>query len=212
MSGAKKSQFQVDYRELSKLERKISADEHGGIMHRWLYGRELLKAKAGRKQLPDGMIDDLVKVGDPNGKTISAREIQYRVKFAETYLSDQQVRKLSADLGSWNAIIVAGFPEVIVDEPLFDLDEINSSAPDEWEQLSLLPGFAPEIKVNGGKVKSVDMTWEEMDAHIENYDRVHSSYGKRLDLMKQTREFAREQWDGNPKSKVIDAYKRALST
>lgn len=39
-----------------KLEKRIAVGERGGVLDRWRYGRALLDAKAGRKQLPHGMI------------------------------------------------------------------------------------------------------------------------------------------------------------
>lgn len=202
MSKANKGPV-VDWRALSKLESKIFADERGGIMHRWEYGREVLKAKAGRKQLPDGMIADLVAAGDRNGKPISATEIRNRIRFAEAYANDRQVNRIADDLGSWTAIVDAGFPAV--GDDLLDLiDEIE--APDGWEQLSLLPGFKPIVKVGGREVPFDKMTVPESIAYRDKFRSMHDSFGKTLDLVEATVDAILEGWDGDPETKAVDAY------
>lgn len=50
--------------EYLKLERQIVVNERGGLLHRWRYGRALLKAKEGRKQLPHGLAAQLVAEAD----------------------------------------------------------------------------------------------------------------------------------------------------
>jgi len=195
------------YAQLAKLEKKIAADEHGGILHRWLYGREVLKAKAGRKQLPDGMIDALVQAGERGGrKTISATEIRNRVRFAETYANDQQVNSIAVDLGSWRAIVDAGFPPV--EDGLFDLDDQEPVAPDEWEQLSLLPGFKPTIKLHGHELKITDATVPDLIAYRDKFRHMHQSFGKTLDLIEATVDMILDGWDGSPETKAVDAYRR----
>ncbi|MGH3871239.1 MAG: hypothetical protein ACRDSR_06910 [Pseudonocardiaceae bacterium] len=40
----------------------IAAGERSSIVDRWRYGRALLDMKAGRKQLPHGMVNDLIRL------------------------------------------------------------------------------------------------------------------------------------------------------
>lgn len=203
MSKANKKSA-VDWRALSKLEQKIASDERGGIMHRWEYGREVLKAKAGRRQLPDGMIADLVAAGDRNGKPISATEIRNRIRFAEAYSNDQQVNRISDDLGSWSAIIEAGFPSV---GDLLDLiEELEAEPPDGWEQLTLLPGFKPIVKIKGREVRFDQMTVPESIAYRDKYRSMHDSFGKTLDAIETTVDAIIDGWDGDPETKAVDAY------
>ncbi len=214
MSKANKRSV-VDWRALTKLEKKVFADERGGIMHRWEYGREVLKAKAGRKQLPDGVIAQLIKAAgtkvDRNGNEkpkISEREIRNRVRLAEVYTDDQQVGKIIADLETWSAIIEAGFPPVeIPDRDLLDLiDAMEVEPPDSWEQLTLLPGFKPMVKVGGREVRFDFMTVPEAIAYRDKVRSMHDSFGKTVDLIEATVDAIIDGWDGDPETKAVDAY------
>lgn len=161
-----------------KLERKIANDERGGIKHRWEYGRELLAAKVGRRQLPHGMTADLVAAAAKAGISISEREIRRRLQCATVYDSEAKLGQALADFGSWSALAEAGFPEVTVDEePSVDdvLDSIeNGSRPDpqEFEQ----PGLFPEI------VKSIPLaasTLRHLVAYAEEMRSMTASFAKR---------------------------------
>lgn len=184
------------FAELKKIEQRIDADDHGGIRHRWEYGREVLKSKEGRKQLPDGLIAKLIEASgtkvDRNGNEkpkISEREIRNRVRLAETYTTDQQVGRIIADLGTWTAIIEAGFPPVeMPDEDLLDLIEaMELEPPDGWEQLTLLPGFKPIVKINKREVRFDLMTVPEAIAYRDKYRSMHDSFAKSLDLVPRPR-------------------------
>ncbi|MDP9145674.1 MAG: hypothetical protein M3N43_13460, partial [Actinomycetota bacterium] len=77
-----------------KLEQRIAADERGGIDHRWQYGRELLAARTGRQRLPKGFIGDRIAEAERAGlQVVSPREIQRRIKFAETYPTEVHKRQ-----------------------------------------------------------------------------------------------------------------------
>lgn len=208
----------VDWRELSKLERKIHASDDGGIFERWNYGREVLKAKVGRQQLPQGMLADLVKAAgtkkDAKGSEkprISEREIRNRVRLAEVYPTDQHLRQIIAEVGLWSEIIAAGFPEVIVDEAVFEIDE-TPAPPDAWEQLTLLPGFRPVVKIGGKDKPIADMTVPEAIAYREKSRATHESYGKWLAQIDLTVDIVIDGWNGDPEAKALDAYKRGIST
>lgn len=206
----------VDWRALSKLEQKVFADERGGIMHRWEYGREVLKSKVGRKQLPDGLIAKLIEAAgtkvDRNGNVkpkISEREIRNRVRLAEVYPTDQQVGKIIADLETWSAIIEAGFPPVeLPEEDLLDLIEaMEFEPPDGWEQLTLLPGFKPMVKVNKREVRFDLLTVPEAIAYRDKFRSMHDSFAKTLDQVETTVDAIIDGWDGDPTTKAIDAYR-----
>jgi hypothetical protein len=164
-----------------KLERRIAADEQGGILHRWRYGRELLGAKAGRKQLPHGLIGDLVQAAARAGLKLSEREIQWRIKCATVYATEAQVRTAGADFGSWTALRDAGFPPV-ADEPDL-LTELAESVPDSFEQLTLIPGLGPEINARGRRIPLAEATIADIRAYRDMYAQIHENYGKRLALI-----------------------------
>jgi len=197
----------------AKLEKKITASDSGGVMERWHFGQEVLKSKTGRRQLPDGMIADLVKAAGlrKNGKPkLSEREIQRRVRFAEVYATDQQVRQILADLGSWSEIIAANFPEVTVDEDLAEPEDLELPAADGWDQLTLLPGFKETVRVHRRDVPLAELTVPESIAYRDKYRSMHEGFGKTLDLIERTVDAIIDGWDGDPETKAVDAYKRAI--
>jgi hypothetical protein len=209
---------QVQWRELEKLERRIAASDGGGVLERWHYGQEILKAKAGKKRIPDGMLEDLVKAAGTKPtkrgerkSAISVREIRNRVRLAEVYPTEAHVRQIFAELGLWSEIIAQGFPEVIVDEAMFDVDE-TPAAPDAWEQLTLLPGFRAVVRVGGKDTPIADMTVPEAIAYREKSRATHESYGKWLAQIDLTVDIVIDGWDGDPEAKALDAYKRGIST
>lgn len=191
-----------------KLDRKIAADERGGIMHRWNYGRELLQIKGDRKQLPQGMIGDLVAAAERAGLKLSEREIRYRIKCAEVYVSARQVGTAVQEFGSWTALREAGFPEMPVDE-VDDLDpeEISIAGPDEWEQLSLIPGLAPTIKVHGRRIQLADATVADIEAYRDTYSQIHANFSKRLALIEEALRAMHAGSDG-PDANAIEAWRR----
>lgn len=191
-----------------KLDKKIAADERGGIGHRWNYGRELLKVKGERKQLPHGMIGDLVAAAARVGIRLSEREIQRRIKCATVYDSEAKVRQALTDFGSWSEIVNAGFPAVMVDEPDdLDPEEISTAAPDSWEQMSLIPGLAPTLKVNGRRVQLADATVSDVEAYRDTYAQIHANFGKRLDLIEQALQTMRAGSD-DPSANALDAWRK----
>jgi hypothetical protein len=202
-----------------KLERTIASDERGGIMHRWNYGRLLLEERAGRQQLPDGMIKDLVAAAAKVGLKISEREIQYRLRFATVYTTDQQVRKVLADLGSWSALIQAGFPAVDVDEQSLDPDDLeaegfSTAAPDEWGQPTLIPGFGETIKARGRKVPLVKgeegATVADAKAYLETYRQIHDNFGKTLALIEAGVKAMERGSGGNDEANAVEAYEAGI--
>jgi hypothetical protein len=198
-----------------KLERRLGAVSADDVILRWRYGRELLKTKVGRKQLPDGLIDDLIKEAESDGRKISRREIQYRVRCAEVYATDQQVRKITCTLGSWTEIISAGFPDVPLDDFAIEPDEaeengVSNAAPDEWEQLSLIPGLAPTLKVKGREVPLSEATVSDVEAYAEMYRQIHANYAKRLALIEQALRAMRDG-SSDPEANAIDAWRRGIS-
>lgn len=210
-SGGAGTSPRVKTTSIEKLEAKITASDGGGVLARWRYGQKLLEAKAGRKQLPDGMIADLIKAAARAGKTISEREIQYRLKLASVYATDQQVRKAIADLGTWTEIIKAGFPPVELDEPE-DLEAagISTAAPDSWEQLSIVPGLGETLKVGGRTIRLAEATVADVKAYRDKYAEVHANFAKRLALIENALRIMADATD-DPDANALDAWRRGLS-
>jgi N6-adenosine-specific RNA methylase IME4 len=90
---------QIGTHRLLALDAKVDAAEGDGILARWEFGRALLQERIG-KQLPKGRLDELVKA---TGK--SREELGCRMRFAERYASEAEVRNLVTDFGSWHGIV-----------------------------------------------------------------------------------------------------------
>lgn len=184
---------QTQWRELERLEKKIAASDSGGILERWHYGVEVLKAKAGKKKLPDGMLAGLVAAAgtkrDAKGNEkpkISEREIRYRVQLAETYPTEAHVRQIIAECGLWTEIIAKGFPEVIVDEtPSVDdvLDDIEGQAhgdAQEFEQPGLFPDMVKRTPLPKTPLRVLVAYAEEMREMTASYAKRDDERGEHL--------------------------------
>lgn len=191
------------------IELRIAADERGGILHRWRYGRKLLEAKTGRKQLPHGMAADLVKAATSAGLKLSEREIQFRLKCAETYETEAKVRTASSDFGSWTALRDAGFPPVQSTDP-DDLEAAGFSLepPDAWEQGTLIPGFGETIKVSGRRVPVAAATVGQAKAYLEEYRRIHESFGKTLAQIEASVTAMVDGSGGDDEANAVEAWNR----
>lgn len=195
-----------------KLDRKIATDERGGVMHRWNYGRELLKVKAGRQQLPHGMVADLIKAAERVGLKLSEREIQRRIKLATVYGSESKVRRAVTDFGSWRALVNAGFPAIEGDDPdELEAEGISTAAPDEWEQLSLIPGLGEVLKVRGRSVPLTEATIADVQAYRDMYAGIHSNFAKRLALIENALRIMREA-GGDSEGNALDAWRRGVGS
>lgn len=194
-----------------KLEQRIAADEFGGIKHRWEFGRALLKEKVGRQKLPDGMLASLVAAATAAGLKVSEREIQRRIKCAEVYGDDRQLRHACDAMGSWRALVNANFPPVDSTDPE-DLEAagISTAAPDEWEQLSLIPGLGEVLKVRGRSIPLAEATIADVEAYRDMYAGIHSNFAKRLAQIENALRIMREA-QSDPDGNALDAWRRGLS-
>lgn len=195
-----------------KIERRIVATSATDLLERWNFGQELLKAKAGKKKLPDGYLDDRIAELDRAGIRASRRELQYRIRLAEVYGSKAALRKIACTIGSWSEIIAAGFPAVTVDELTDETDSDGQHAPDEWEQLSLIPGLGETLKVGGRVIPLDEATIADVDAYRDMYARIHDNYAKKLAQIEQALQLMRDGAGGDDSANAVDAYKRGIST
>lgn len=197
-----------------KLETRILQDEQGGILDRWKYGKECLEAKRGRQQLPHGFIKDRLDEAERAGMKLSEREIQWRVKCAEVYGSEAEVRTASTDFGSWTALREAGFPAVEIDEPIDpdDLEDIGEPDPleEKPEQLALdIPGFKPVLKINGRKVTLTEATVREAVEYRDMVHEMHENFGRTVAQIDATVEAMLEGCEGDLDANAVEAWKRA---
>jgi hypothetical protein len=91
--------------ELRRIEERITSNEGDSIQARWEFGRALLRQRKG-KQLPDGLPAAIVKE-----HSISLREIGYRMQFAETFTTKDEVCNAVADFRSWRQIVSKALPK-----------------------------------------------------------------------------------------------------
>lgn len=191
-------------------EARIRSGELPGIIERWKYGRDLQKVRAGRQQLPHGFLDDRVQEAERAGiKGISRQELQRRLRFTDVYDSEGKVRQVADALGSWSAIVNAGFPPVEATDPE-DLEAagISTQPPDAWEQLPLIPGFGDEITVRGRKVPIADATVADAKAYRENFRQMHENFGKTLAQIEASVEAMVDGSGGDDDANAVEAWKR----
>jgi N6-adenosine-specific RNA methylase IME4 len=99
-----------------RLEAKIAKSEGEGIRARWEFGRWLLAQRVG-KQLPNGLLDQLVEVTGT-----SRQELGYRMRFAERYATADELANAVGNFGSWHAMVNTGLrgarPDPVETPPL----------------------------------------------------------------------------------------------
>lgn len=82
----------------SALEAKIVSGETTAILARWEFGKALLAERVG-KQLPAGRLGEVATAVNQ-----TTRELQYRMRLAERYPTEDKVRTAVRTYGSWTAL------------------------------------------------------------------------------------------------------------
>lgn len=90
MTTAKK-----DIQNLIQIDQQIDKTDGEGLRQRWVFGKELLARRVGKK-LPAGL---LKKLCGATGK--SKTEISYRAQFAEKYATEQELSNALDNFRSW---------------------------------------------------------------------------------------------------------------
>src|SRR5262249_18183558 len=148
--------------------------------------------RGSRKQLPDGLIARLVGEAQRAGLRISEREIQYRIRLATVYTTDQQVRTAVRTFGSWTALREAGFPAVDDQEDAEDLldlvADLDVCASDVVEQEALfeLPGLKLILKIHGRKVDLADATVRQAVEYRDMCREMHANFGRTVETVDAT--------------------------
>lgn len=197
--------------EYIKIERRIAGRERGGLLDRWRYGRALLKAKEGRKGLPHGMTAELIAEAAREGITICAREIQFRVQFAELYTTESGVDEVMARFGSWSALRESGFPPLFDELELDDLARVDET-PDEFVSApSGIPGFKSKIRLRGEEIPIEQATVGDLVAYRDKYRHMHDGFAKSLDLIERTVNELLSITDDESEN-AVDAWKRGCGS
>lgn len=109
-----------------KQEKVIAAASSSDIRQRWLFGLRLLRDpdafNPGSGQLKPGRLDELVKAAKAADLRLSRIEIQYRLRCARAYPTEDQIAQATVQFPHWTALVAAGFPayEAPLDEPPAD--------------------------------------------------------------------------------------------
>lgn len=193
-----------------RLETRIASGSLADVIHRWRYGRQLLAEKAGRKQLPHGLIEGLIKDAADAGLAVSRREIQYRLRCAEVYGSEAEVRTALCALRSWSDLRDAGFPPVEPTEPdEFEAEGIPTGAPDEFEQLTLIPGAPPVLRVKGRTPVDLSLaTLADFKAYCEQSAEITANFAKRDALLWAAYRAMLDGSGGDMAANAVEAWKR----
>lgn len=137
------SEGQPQVEEYQKRDEAIRLQEEGAVLLRWKFGRILLaerKAHGTGRQLPNGRLAEVCAA--INRKP---REVQYRMKFAEQYETEDEVRNLlrtfdpDEDRVPWTLVIAAltEKPKPVEFEPDKEKDE------DPWAETEEGPSAPP---------------------------------------------------------------------
>jgi hypothetical protein len=198
-----------------KLETRIASEDRGGIMHRWRYGRELLKARKGYAKLPKGLTTELIVEATRAGLKLSEREIQRRIKLASVYTTEAELRQALTEFGSWSEIVNAGFPSVEVDDSDIDDPEAAEEAgfhtgpPDAFEQLTLIPGLPATIKVNDRRVPLEQASIGEVKQYRETWRQIHENFSKTLHQIDLAVALMEQGSGGDDSANAMQAWRRA---
>lgn len=98
------------FAEYGRIERAISASDHGTIYERWRYGRRLLcdaQMTTPKGNFKHGVLEKLIRA---SGGKLSERELRYRLQCGRTYPKRSQIGNAVADFEAWRELIQAGFP------------------------------------------------------------------------------------------------------
>lgn len=96
--------------EYGRIEREISASDHGTIHQRWRYGRRLLcdaEMTTPAGNFKHGVLEKLIRA---SGGKLSERELRYRLQCGKAYPTRSQIGNAVADFSAWRELIQAGFP------------------------------------------------------------------------------------------------------
>lgn len=88
---------------LVRIEERIGTAEGSGLRARWEFGRELVAARDGKGRLPNGY---LKAITERTG--VGRSELQFRVRFAERYPTEEQLCNAITQFGSWFAVTQKG--------------------------------------------------------------------------------------------------------
>lgn len=90
----------IDWNPVDIVHKLIQASDENGLRARWEFGHVLLSLRDGRGRLPNGLMQEAVA-----RYSVSERELQYRMKFAERFPTELELRNALRDSPSWRDIV-----------------------------------------------------------------------------------------------------------
>lgn len=155
-------------------EKAIAAADSSGIRERWTWGLRILADEekvTSAGGLRNGVIEKLTAEAQKRGlKTLSRREIQWRLQLAKAYPTDSQLRTACAQFESWSALREAGFPayEADPDEPAADYRTDAEKARDRARQLANMTEPDPQGTLFPlGKFEPSEATLQELKDYAD---------------------------------------------
>lgn len=91
---------------MRKIEARVTKSDEAGIKARWDSGRELLKKRGDKKQLPKGVLGQTA-----DGLGVERSELVRRMKFAAKFSSEEQLRHTVTKFVSWHQIVKEALPD-----------------------------------------------------------------------------------------------------
>jgi hypothetical protein len=144
---------------LRKLNARIVTTDQHSIILRWEFGQELLKARAGKKKVPKGFLDNVAK----NIKT-SRAEVKKRLQLAQRYVTRQELDNAVIQLPTWHQMAAHGLRTTHRRKPAPPIKPVASLELHQIERL--LKRLQPE---------------RQTPANIEALRRIHTQLGLLLE-------------------------------
>ncbi len=169
-----------------RQEKVIATADSSGIRERWAWGLRILADE--EKVTPagglrNGVIEKLTAEAQKRGlKTLSRREIQWRLQLAKAYPTDSQLRTACAQFESWSALREAGFPDYEADpgEPAADYRTGAEKAHDRARQLADLTEPDPQGTLFPlGKFEPTESTLAELKDYADEQAEMTARFAER---------------------------------
>lgn len=145
------------YTRYLRLEKHIAASDAGGIIERWRFGARLLadeKMTTPAGNLRHGMLAQLIAEAKADGYVLTEQEVRRRLRCAQAYLSDAEIRESAHGFKNWDELARSGFPPVQVSLEA-DTEPYDPRDPDE-KRRDAARELARLTEENGGQLALFD--------------------------------------------------------
>lgn len=200
--------------QYTRGERAIRVADGNTIRERWLWGLRLLRdpqAMTPNGNLRHGVIERLVQASRAHEIVLGEREIQRRLTCARTYPTEDQIRLVQTDFGTWSDLYNANFPPreapsdaTIADhrttaEKRRDLARALADIMDGQESLFPLDQFEPQ-----------EATLKDLGAYIDDQDRITEGFIAANDKRKTYRQQMLDAVGGDESKTWLEGHQAAF--